>query len=249
MLSILILSRAIFIKKTDPMKNESLILPRNPKSSKLEEVTILSHIKNRQFELPALPYAYDALEPFIDKKTMEIHHDKHHATYVNNFNVALQKIKDIPSSLEEIIKHISKYPIAVRNNCGGHYNHTMFWKLIRIGKGDQPIGILSDHINKCFGSFDAFKKKFSDAALNHFGSGWAWLVLNDGKLEIGTTPNQDNPLMDVSSFKGTPILCLDLWEHAYYLKYQNRRAEYINNWWNIVNWDEAFKNFLNATYQ
>lgn len=230
------------------MKNEISTLRKKDKSQKLEETTILSHIKNRQFELSALPYHYDALEPYIDKTTMEIHHDKHHATYVNNLNIALADVKDVPSSLDEIIKHISKYPLAVRNNCGGHYNHAMFWKIMRIGKGEQPTGILLDQIISNFGSFDAFKSKFSEAAIKHFASGWAWLVLNNGKLEIGTTPNHDNPLMDVSSFKGTPILCLDLWEHAYYLKYQNRRAEYINNWWNVVNWDEAFKNYTNAIH-
>ena len=198
------------------------------------------------FTLAALPYTYGALEPHIDAMTMEIHHSKHHATYVNNLNKALHDVKDAPSSIEEIIKNSSKYPIAVRNNGGGHYNHSMFWRLMKFNGGGQPTGKLLEAINASFGSFDDFKNKFNEAAKNIFGSGWAWLVLKKGKLEIGTTPNQDNPLMDVSNFKGSPILCLDIWEHAYYLKHQNKRIDYINSWWNVVNWDEAANNFKKA---
>jgi len=198
-----------------------------------------------KFELPVLPYAYDALEPFIDKMTMEIHHDKHHGMYVTNLNKALQEVKNTPSSIEEIIKNISHYSTAIRNNGGGHFNHSMFWKLMKFNGGGRPAGKLSDAINQEFGSFDNFKSKFNEAATKQFGSGWTWLVVRNGKLEIGTTPNQDNPLMDISEFKGSPILCIDVWEHAYYLKYKNKRVDYINEWWNVVNWDEALNNFVN----
>jgi Fe-Mn family superoxide dismutase len=205
-----------------------------------ETISLTNAIK---FELPTLPYAYDALEPFIDKMTMEIHHNKHHSTYVTNLNKALQEIKDAPSSIEEIIKNISRYPLAIRNNGGGHFNHSMFWKLMKFNGGGQPTGKLSDAINQAFGSFDNFKSKFSETATKHFGSGWTWLVVKNGKLEIGATSNQDNPLMDISGFTGAPVFCVDVWEHAYYLKYQNKRADYINEWWNVVNWDQALNNF------
>jgi superoxide dismutase, Fe-Mn family len=197
------------------------------------------------FTLPALPYAYDALEPFIDKTTMEIHHDKHHGAYVTNLNKALQDVENAPSSIEEIIKNISKYPAVVRNNGGGHFNHSMFWKLMKPNGGGRPTGKLADAIDTAFGAFDNFKTKFTEAATKQFGSGWAWLVVKNAKLEIGTTPNQDNPLMDIAEFKGTPILCLDVWEHAYYLKYQNKRPDYITQWWNVVNWTEIINNFNN----
>jgi len=198
------------------------------------------------FTLPALPYAANALEPNIDARTMEIHHDKHHAAYVNNLNAA---IKDTPldsMSIEEILANISKQSPAVRNNGGGHWNHSLFWILMTPGGGNMPTGALSDAINSTFGSFDEFKNKFTSAGATRFGSGWAWLVANGGKLSIGSTPNQDNPLMDVSDIKGTPILGLDVWEHAYYLNYQNRRPDYIAAWWNVVNWDEVAKLFAGA---
>ena len=203
-------------------------------------------ISAEKFELPDLPYAYNALEPFIDKLTMEIHHDKHHGAYVTNLNKAMESVKETPSSIEELIKNISSYPVAVRNNGGGHFNHSMFWKLMKPNGSGQPKGKLSDAIDSSFGSFDNFKSKFNETATKHFGSGWAWLVVKNNKLEIGATPNQDNPIMDVSDFKGIPVLGLDVWEHAYYLKYQNRRADYINSWWNIVNWNEVANNFQNA---
>lgn len=199
-----------------------------------------------KFELQPLPYPSDALEPFIDERTMEIHHERHHGTYVNNLNIALEGNEDVPKSIEEIIKNISKYSSAVRNNGGGHYNHVFFWKLLKPNGGGQPKGELMDAIKSAFGSFENFKNKFSEAATKLFGSGWVWLVKADGELQIGTTPNQDNPLMDISDFKGQPILCLDVWEHAYYLKYKNRRIDYINNWWNIINWKVAEENFQNA---
>ena len=196
-----------------------------------------------KFELPALPYGYDALEPYVDKMTMEIHHTKHHNGYVNNLNAAVEGTDLAGKSLEEILKNVSKHPVAVRNNGGGHWNHSLFWTIMKKGGGGQPEGDLAKAVNDTFGSFDKFKDQFSKAAATRFGSGWAWLVVQNGKLAIGSTPNQDNPLMDLSELKGTPILGLDVWEHAYYLKYQNRRPEYIENWWNVVNWEEVAKRF------
>jgi Fe-Mn family superoxide dismutase len=200
-----------------------------------------------KFELPSLPYSYDALEPYVDKMTMEIHYSKHHAAYVNNLNKALEELENVPSTIEDILKNISKLKsLTIRNNGGGHYNHSLFWKLMKPKGGGEPKGKLLEAINISFGSFETFKNKFNEAATKVFGSGWAWLVINNDMLEIGTTPNQDNPLMDISDFKGIPIICLDVWEHAYYLKHQNKRADYINNWWNVVNWDEASTNLQNA---
>jgi len=188
------------------------------------------------FTLPNLPYPYDALEPFIDAKTMELHHSKHHQAYVNNLNKALEGQPN-QGTIEDICKKISRYPVAVRNNAGGHYNHSFFWYLMNGEGGGAPKGKLAEAINAAFGDFEKFKTKFTEAASSRFGSGWAWLVINKtGKLEIGSTPNQDNPLMDISDLKGEPILALDVWEHAYYLKYQNKRADYIQGWWNIVHW-------------
>jgi len=196
------------------------------------------------FTLPALPYAFNALEPHIDAKTMEIHHGKHHNAYVTNLNAAIAGKPEESLSLEEINKNISKYPVAVRNNGGGHYNHSLFWTIIGPNAGGAPTGALADAINAAFGSFDEFKTKFAAAATTRFGSGWAWLTKDaSGKLAISSTPNQDNPLMDVAEVKGTPIIGLDVWEHAYYLNYQNRRPDYIAAFWNIVNWSEAAKRF------
>ncbi|HQP09891.1 MAG TPA: superoxide dismutase [Candidatus Omnitrophota bacterium] len=203
------------------------------------------------YTLPALPYAFDALEPNIDAKTMEIHHGKHHAAYVNNLNTAIKGKSDLESkSLEGLISNIAAVPqdirAAVRNNGGGHYNHSLFWTVIGPKAGGQPKGELADAIKKDFGTFDVFKEKFGTAAATRFGSGWAWLVLNNSKLSIGSTPNQDNPLMDISDVKGLPILALDVWEHAYYLKYQNRRPEYIAAFWNIVNWEAVAQRYKAA---
>jgi Fe-Mn family superoxide dismutase len=195
------------------------------------------------FTLPALPYAFNALEPHIDARTMEIHHGKHHNTYVTNLNNALAGKPEENSSIEDICKNISKFPVAVRNNGGGHYNHTFFWTILG-PDGGKPSGALADAINAAFGSFDEFKTKFGAAAAGRFGSGWAWLIVDGaGKLQITSTPNQDNPLMDVAEVQGKPILGLDVWEHAYYLNYQNRRPDYVNAFWNVVNWSEVAKRF------
>jgi len=196
------------------------------------------------FTLPALPYPTDALEPSIDKMTMEIHHGKHHAAYVTNLNKALEGSEWASKPLEEILRGISKLPPAVRNNGGGHWNHSAFWNWLKPNGGGQPSGELGAAITRDFGSFEKFRELFSNAGATRFGSGWAWLVKQDGKLVVGSTPNQDNPLMDISDLKGTPVLGLDVWEHAYYLKYQNRRPDYITAFWNVVNWDEASKRYL-----
>jgi Fe-Mn family superoxide dismutase len=202
---------------------------------------------NMAFELPALPYATDALEPHIDKQTMEIHHGKHHQAYVTNLNKALEGKPEAGQSIDEIIKNISKFPPAVRNNGGGHFNHSLFWEVIGPNKGGEPKGDLADAINAAFGSFADFKTKFAEAGATRFGSGWAWLSVGaDKKLVVSSTPNQDNPLMDIAEVKGTPILGMDVWEHAYYLKYQNRRPDYIAAFWNVVNWDAVAERFKNA---
>lgn len=208
-----------------------------------KESTMLDEGK---YTLPALPYAYDALEPHIDKLTMSIHHSKHHQAYVDNMNKALEtvdgNILGTPQSFENIFEKIAKLPAALRNNAGGHYNHSLFWSMMKANGGGEPKGKLVDAIKTTFGSFDEFKKQFTDAGMKRFGSGWAWLVkTKEGKLVITSTANQDNPLMNLDSveIKGKPILALDVWEHAYYLKNQNRRAEYISSWWNVVNWDTA----------
>jgi Fe-Mn family superoxide dismutase len=205
------------------------------------------------YELPALPYPTNALEPHIDAKTMEIHHDKHHAAYVTNLNKALESAADhAKKSAEELIGNINALPesirTAVRNNGGGHVNHSMFWKLLKSNGGGQPGGKLAEAINQAFGDFEQFKTKFEAAGASRFGSGWAWLVINGGKLEIGSTANQDNPLMGkaVAGIDGKPVLGLDVWEHAYYLKYQNRRPDYMKAWWNVVNWDQAEQNYQAA---
>jgi superoxide dismutase, Fe-Mn family len=195
------------------------------------------------FTLPPLPYAPDALEPHIDAKTMEIHHDKHHQAYVDNLNKAIAGTEHENKSLEQLLASAGSISPAVRNNGGGHWNHTFFWEIIAPGGPKQPTGAVADAINSAFGSFDAFKEKFNAAGLTRFGSGWAWLVQRDGRVEVTSTPNQDNPLMDVAEVKGTPILGVDVWEHAYYLKYQNRRADYLNAFWNVVNWDKVASRF------
>ncbi|GAA4204460.1 MULTISPECIES: superoxide dismutase [Pedobacter] len=199
------------------------------------------------FELPALHYATDALEPHIDKTTMEIHHDKHHQAYVTNLNKALEGKPEATSSIEEIVKNISKFPAAVRNNGGGHYNHSLFWNILGPNKGGEPTGDLAKAINETFGSFAELKTKLQEAGATRFGSGWAWLSVGaDKKLQVSSTPNQDNPLMDIAEVKGTPILGIDVWEHAYYLKYQNKRPDYLAAIWNVVNWDAVAELYKKA---
>ena len=198
-------------------------------------------------ELTKLPYSYDALEPHIDAKTMEIHHTKHHQGYVTKLNDAIKGTDLENKSLEEILGSVSEHSTAVRNNGGGHYNHDLFWKVLARNAGGTPSGELADAINKAFGSFDEFKEKFAAAAATRFGSGWTWLIVNkEGELEVTSTPNQDNPLMDVADVQGTPILGIDVWEHAYYLNYQNRRPDYVSAFWNVVNWDAVAENYKNA---
>ncbi|OWK72475.1 superoxide dismutase [Pedobacter sp. AJM] len=199
------------------------------------------------FELPALHYATDALEPYIDKTTMEIHHDKHHQAYVTNLNKAVEGKPEANLSIEEIVKNISKYPAAVRNNGGGHYNHSLFWNVLGPNKGGEPTGDLAKAINETFGSFAELKTKLQEAGATRFGSGWAWLSVGaDKKLQVSSTPNQDNPLMDVAEVKGTPIFGIDVWEHAYYLKYQNKRPDYLAAIWNAVNWDAVAELYKKA---
>jgi len=199
------------------------------------------------FELPALAYATDALEPHIDKLTMTIHHGKHHQAYVDNVNKALAGTDGENLKIEDLMKNISKYPMGVRNNGGGHFNHTLYWSVMSPNGGGAPSGDLAKAIDAAFGSFDEFKKKFAEAGATRFGSGWAWLsVSSDGKVQVSSTPNQDNPLMDIAEVKGTPILGMDVWEHAYYLKYQNKRPDYIAAFWNVVNWDAVAEKYAKA---
>ncbi len=194
------------------------------------------------YTLPALPYGFDALEPTIDAQTMQIHHDKHHQAYVDNLNKALAGTDGESKSLEELMANISAYPAPVRNNGGGHYNHSLFWTILGPG-GSAPSGKLADAINTTFGSLDGLKEKMNAAGATRFGSGWAWLSVSGGNLVVSSTPNQDNPLMDVAEVKGTPILGIDVWEHAYYLKYQNKRPDYLSAIWNVINWAEVAKRY------
>ena len=212
--------------------------PENLKSETMEKFD--THV------FPALPYAYDALEPYIDARTMEIHYDRHHRAYFNNFVNAIKGTEFDVQSIEKIFAAVSKAGDAVRNNGGGFYNHVFFWNNLA-AKSAGPSAELSAAIVKAFGSFDKFKETFNNAAKSRFGSGWAWLYINSDKnLAIGSTPNQDNPLMDVSPIKGTPLLALDVWEHAYYLKYQNKRADYVDAFWNVVNWEEVTRRYQEA---
>ncbi|HYV95543.1 MAG TPA: superoxide dismutase [Chitinophagales bacterium] len=200
------------------------------------------------FELPPLTYGFDALEPHIDAQTMQIHHDKHHAAYVTNLNKALEGNEAANLTIEQLLKSISKYPAPVRNNGGGHYNHTMFWLLMTPKGGGSANGPVGAAIDRDLGGFDKFKEQFANAGVTRFGSGWAWLIVNaERKLQVTSTPNQDNPLMDVAEVKGTPILAMDVWEHAYYLKYQNRRPDYISAFWNVINWDEVNRRLAEAS--
>ena len=214
-------------------------------SEKLEfKVTTVMKPLNGKHELAPLPYAHDALEPYIDKMTMEIHHGRHHQAYVTNVNNAIAGTEMETMSLEDIFKNMSKYPMAVRNNGGGHWNHHLFWEIMAPNAGGKPSGDLLAAIEKHFGSFESFQEKFSQAGATRFGSGWAWLIVDaNGDLQVTSTPNQDNPLMDVADVQGMPILGVDVWEHAYYLKYQNRRPEYLSNFWNVINWPEVERRY------
>lgn len=241
-------SRRRFLKKTGIVALAGLATPLFS-FSKISNNAFLSEgltDESNAFTLPPLPYPYDALEPHIDRMTMEIHHTKHHMAYVNNLNKALSTAKVENVKLEDLLANISKYDIAVRNNAGGHWNHSFFWKIMKPNGGEASGNIL-ELINTTFGSMENFKSKFNETAMKRFGSGWAWLYMdNSKKLAISSTPNQDNPLMDVSEVKGTPIMAIDVWEHAYYLKYQNKRADYVNAWWNILNWKEINENLALA---
>lgn len=201
-----------------------------------------TQLVNAQFKLAPLPYAYHALEPAIDKETMEIHYSKHHQTYVTNLNAAVKGTAAEGKTLADLLAKVSTYPAAIRNNAGGHFNHSLFWQIMAAKpKAASPAFV--KQIDATFGSVDDFKKSFADSAAKRFGSGWAWLIVQNGKLVITTTANQDNPLMDIAAQKGTPILALDVWEHAYYLKYQNKRPDYINSWWTVVNWAEVERRY------
>ena len=215
-------------------------------SDKTEQMKGKSHDENSGFVLTTLPYAYDALEPYIDSRTMEIHHSRHHAAYVNNLNRALEGTAAHNMPLETLMSKISEYSTAVRNNGGGHYNHDLFWNIMSPNGGGEPTGEFAEIIKKTFGSFEQMKDELNKAALGQFGSGWAWLIVQDGKLKITSTPNQDNPLMDVVSEKGYPLMGVDVWEHAYYLKYQNRRGEYVSAFWNLINWSYVTERYNEA---
>ncbi|MGC4035312.1 MAG: superoxide dismutase [Chitinophagaceae bacterium] len=195
------------------------------------------------FTLPALPYAHNALEPHIDELTMQIHHGKHHQAYVDNLNKAIAGTANEGKSLEELVKNAGSISPAVRNNGGGHWNHSFFWEILGPNAGGKPSGKLADAINASFDSFESFHEKFAAGGVGRFGSGWVWLIVKGGKLEISSTPNQDNPLMDVAEVKGTPVLGVDVWEHAYYLKYQNKRPDYLKAIWNVVDWNKVAKHF------
>lgn len=199
------------------------------------------------FTLSPLPYAHEALEPHIDTLTMQIHHGKHHQAYVDNLNKAIAGTPHENKSIEQLVKEAGSISAAVRNNGGGHWNHTFFWESLAPQAGGQPSGKLADAINAAFESFTSFQEKFAAAGMTRFGSGWAWLIVKDGKLEICSTPNQDNPLMDIAEVKGTPILGVDVWEHAYYLKYQNRRADYLGAFWQVINWNVVAVRFEKAS--
>ncbi|MEY4278236.1 MAG: hypothetical protein RL377_240 [Bacteroidota bacterium] len=237
-------NRRQFLTKTG---KAGIALATMPLISKLAIQPVISTIS---FQQKALPYAYTALEPYIDAMTMEIHYSKHAATYTKNLADACvaEKVDTSNTSLATLLNNISKYSIKLRNNAGGHYNHELFWQIMQPAPSVAPTGSLSDAINKYFGSFADFQKTFGEAAKTRFGSGWAWLLVKkDGSLAVSSTPNQDNPLMDIAEVQGFPLLGLDVWEHAYYLKYQNKRPDYINNWWNLVNWELVQKRYTEAT--
>lgn len=245
-------NRRDFLKKSALFGLTSLGLTMTGKNKLNTIEEVLQKVSDGgKYTLPALPYAYDALEPFIDKQTMEIHHTKHHQAYVDKMNAELEKVDtkilNTPYTFENIFAVASKVQAGLKNNAGGHYNHSLFWQLMKpnpTAAENKPSGKIAEAIVRDFKTFDDFKKEFSDKSAKVFGSGWCWLIEQNGKLKIITTANQDNPLMDFAPEKGKPVLALDVWEHAYYLKYQNKRADYINNWWNVVNWNKAEELFI-----
>ena len=237
------MNRSGFLQKTLGLVGAGLFFPSIIKASS-QSLLDEKIVEKAPFSLPSLSYDYKALEPAIDALTMEIHHTRHHKAYVDNLNKAVQQTEWEQKSLEEILGAISKAPVAIRNNGGGHWNHSFFWKVIGPATGSKPSKELSDQIVKDFGSLDNLKTEFNKAAMSRFGSGWAWLIYKEGKFHITSTANQDNPLMDIAEVKGTPILALDVWEHAYYLKYQNKRADYVNAFWTIINWDFVSSQFI-----
>ncbi len=235
------MKRSGFLRKTIGLIGVSALLPKSMHANNLDVMVM----ENAPFALPSLSFDYKALEPYIDAMTMEIHHSRHHKAYVDNLNKAVSGTELATKSLDELLANCSKMPVAVRNNGGGHWNHSFFWKVIAPSTNSKPSKNLESQIVKDFGSLENLKTEFNKAASTRFGSGWAWLVLKDGKLSIGSTANQDNPLMDLSDVKGKPILALDVWEHAYYLKYQNKRVDYINAFWSLINWDFVSSQFSN----
>ena len=240
------MKRSSFLQKTLGLAGASFLFSSFSTRKMSVDFSVIA-AETSPFTLPALPYSFEALEPSIDRLTMEIHHDRHHKAYVDNLNKAVVNTPMASLTLEELLTNMSKYPVAVRNNGGGHWNHSFFWQLLTPTKTSPSADLLSQ-IQKDFGSLDNLKTEFAKAATTRFGSGWAWLLVKDGKLVISSTPNQDNPLMDLAEVKGSPIMALDVWEHAYYLKYQNKRADYIASFWNILNWDfvsSQFSNFKN----
>lgn len=227
------------LNRRDFIRNAGLVTAGAVVLSGMQNLSLAVPHDGPLFDLKPLPYAANALEPHIDAQTMEIHHSRHHKAYVDNLNKALDELHIHEHSLDRILMKVSGMPVSVRNNGGGHYNHSMFWSIMKPNGGGSPNGKVAEAINASFGSFDKMKEQFNEAAKSRFGSGWAWVIKKDNKLEITSTPNQDNPVMDVAEVKGTPLLALDVWEHAYYLKYQNKRADYINAWWNVINWEEV----------
>jgi superoxide dismutase, Fe-Mn family len=235
-----------FLKKSALLTLGGAAITTLPINAMKSKIINQGRAEGKEYLLPDLEYPYDALEPYIDAMTMEIHHDKHHAAYTKNFNAAVQEAGIADVKIKDIFMNVSKYPAAIRNNGGGYYNHKLYWKCMSPKGGGTPSGELLKAIETSFGSFDSFKEKLSSAAVTRFGSGWAWLVNSDGKLVITSTPNQDNPLMDIAEVKGNPLLLIDVWEHAYYLKYQNRRADYIAAFWNVINWEFVAEKYLKA---
>jgi superoxide dismutase, Fe-Mn family len=235
----IIISGSMIISCSEPAKKTENQITNKENQQKTEII-----MKDGMHTLPALAYAYDALEPHFDARTMEIHHTKHHQAYITNLNNAINGTALAEKSLEDIFASMSQHSAAVRNNGGGHWNHTFFWEILSPNGGGKPSGKLLSAIEAKFGSFDSFKEEFAKAGMTRFGSGWAWLLVDaNGQLQVSSTPNQDNPLMDVADVKGTPILGLDVWEHAYYLLYQNRRADFISSFWNVVNWADVEKRY------